>query len=66
MSTLIALKLDDAVVLATDSRVTDDTGKRVISDAYPKITEIAPGTFYGWTGHANLAIPQARIAAESA
>jgi hypothetical protein len=66
LSTLIALKLNDAAVLATDGRITDVTGKRVISDVYPKITEIAPGTFYGWTGHANLAMPQASIAAELA
>jgi hypothetical protein len=62
MSTLIALKLDDSVILATDSRTMDNTIEHVVSDAQPKIHEISSGVFYGWNGAGMLALPQAQIA----
>lgn len=61
MSTLIGLKLNDAVVLATDSLLYNDEG-RVFSRTQQKIIEVAPGVFYGWSGRKALAIQQANIA----
>ena len=61
MSTLIGIKLDDDVVLATDSRVMDNAGNH-LSDEEQKVFEIAPGTFYGWSGYTSLATLQVHIA----
>ena len=45
MSILVSLKFNDNVVLAADSRIMDNAGTRVLSDAEQKLFEIAPGTF---------------------
>lgn len=66
MSVLLSLRLDDTTVLATDSRVMDNAGEYVLSDAAEKIFEIAPGVFYGWSGYGALAVPQVEIARELA
>jgi hypothetical protein len=63
MSVLIGIKLGDVAVLATDSRVVGNAGN-ITSDAEQKIFEVAPGTFYGWSGYGFLARPQAQIARE--
>ena len=52
MSTLIALKLNDSVVLATDSLLYDQnrdgSTERILSRTCQKIFEVSPGVFYGW------------------
>ena len=48
--------------MATDSRTVDNTGKHVLSDAEQKIFEVAPGTFYGWSGYGFIAKSQVETA----
>lgn len=62
MSTVIAMRADGIAVLATDSRTMDQTGQH-LSDAQQKIFEIAPGTFYAWSGYTPFAALQVQIAA---
>jgi hypothetical protein len=62
MSTLLALKVDNVVVLATDSRACNDRSKHVVSDSEAKIFEPIPGVFYAYSGYSSLAATQVRIA----
>ena len=68
MSVLLAAKINDLVVLGTDSRLYDAGATRFLSDAGRKISEIAPGVFFGWAGFSQLAqiqaVTAARLAAE--
>ena len=63
MSTLVGLKLNNTVVLATDSLTyTYGRPNRIISDAQQKIFEVAPDVFYGWSGSTSVAMEQLSIA----
>jgi hypothetical protein len=62
MSVLLGLRFGDSAILATDSRIIDNTGTYVLSDSEPKLAEIAPGAFYGWSGYRLLAGPQVETA----
>ncbi len=50
MSVLLAAKINNLVVMGSDSRLYDVTATRLIGDNGRKITEIAPGVFFGWAG----------------
>ena len=66
MSVLIGLKLNDMVVLASDSRLYDASATRFISDAGLKIRAIAPGLCFGWAGFSQIAQIQAAMGARLA
>ena len=66
MSVLLAAKINDLVVLGTDSRLYDAGATRFLCDAGRKISEIAPGIFFGWAGFCQLAQIQAVTAAKLA
>ena len=58
MSTLVALRHNGVAVLATDSFLYTPDGSTILSDHEPKVFEVAPGVFYGWSGFKALAGPQ--------
>ena len=63
MSTMVCLKEDGTVILATDSRACVDRGKCFMSDAEPKILELLPGLFYAYCGYTSLADTHRAVAA---
>jgi hypothetical protein len=64
MSALIAAKIGDTVVLATDSReVNLDTGE-ILSDARQKIFYLGHGIYYASSGYSDLCFPLAKRAGE--
>jgi hypothetical protein len=61
MSTIVCLKENNTLVLATDSIAYDARRTRVLSNTERKIFEFTPGAFYAAVGFCNLAGAQVRI-----
>lgn len=66
MSLLITGKLGNRVILATDSRIVDNAGGQIQTDAEIKIHEIVPGVFLGTGGIQDVCNWQAAKAPEVA